>query len=276
MIKVLVDSASDYTMSEINEKGLLFVPLQIEMNGKTYLDEVEIDKQHFYELMIDSKEFYKTSQPSPQRYVTLFEEIKENKDSLICLCLSSQLSGTYQSAILAKSMVEYDSIYVIDTLSATCGIRLLTEMILKWIDDDVNIDTIVSRIENMKSRVRIVAGIDTLEYLARGGRISKSAALLGGFANIKPIIAIENGKVEMIGKARGINKATHFIQDWMERYEMDLQYPVYSIYSYGVENVERLEERLNLTCQRIQLGSTIGVHIGPGAFGLCFIGKDCV
>lgn len=192
------------------------------------------------------------------------------------MCLSSQLSGTYQSAILAKSMVEYDSIYVIDTLSATCGIRLLTEMILKWIDDDVNIDTVVSRIENMKSRVRIVAGIDTLEYLARGGRISKSTALLGGFANIKPIITIENGKVEMIGKARGINKATHFIQDWTERYEMDIQYPVYSIYSYGVENVERLEERLNLTCQRIRLGSTIGVHIGPGAFGLCFIGKDCV
>lgn len=76
MIKVLVDSASDYTMSEINEKGLLFVPLQIEMNGKTYLDEVEIDKQHFYELMIDSKEFYKTSQPSPQRYVTLLKKLR--------------------------------------------------------------------------------------------------------------------------------------------------------------------------------------------------------
>ncbi len=271
MIKVLVDSASDYTMDEINEKGLLFVPLQIEMNGKTYLDAVDINKQYFYESMMDSKEFYKTSQPSPQSYVTIFEEIKENKDTLICLCLSSQLSGTYQSAILAKSMIEYESIYVIDTLSATCGIRLLAQMALKWIEENEDVQTIVKRIEKMKSRIRIVAGIDTLEYLARGGRISKSVAMLGGFANIKPIISIENGKVEMIGKTRGVNKANHFIQYWIEENGIDEKYPIYSIYSYGLDNIKRLEEKLNLDCERVQLGSTIGVHIGPGAFGLCFI-----
>ncbi len=272
MIQLLVDSASDYTKEEVNEKGLLFVPLQIQMEGKTVLDEVEIDKQCFYEKMMDSKEFYKTSQPSPQNYVTLFEEIKENKDTLICLCLSSQLSGTYQSAILAKSIVDYDSIYVIDTLSATCGIRILCEMALKWIEEGVDVETIVDRIETLKSRIRIYASMDTLEYLARGGRLSKGAAMIGNFANIKPIISVVEGRVEVVSKARGVNKAISKMLEYIERDGVDHRYPIYSIYSYKEENVERLENRLNMECQRIRLGSTIGVHIGPGAFGLCFIG----
>ncbi len=271
MIKLLVDSASDYTKEEVNEKGLLFVPLQIQMDGKSVLDEIEIDKDTFYERMMDSKEFYKTSQPSPQSYVTLFEEVKENKDTLICLCLSSKLSGTYQSAMLAKNIVDYDSIYVIDTLSATCGIRLLCEMAIKWIKEKVDVEDIVDRLEKLKSRIRIYAGMDTLEYLARGGRLSKGAAMIGNFVNIKPIISIVEGKVEVVSKARGVNKAISKMLERIESDGVDYQYPMYTIYSYGVENVERLENRLNMDCKRIRLGSTIGVHIGPGAFGFCFI-----
>ncbi len=271
MIQLLVDSASDYTKEEVNEKGLLFVPLQIQMEGKTVLDEIEVDKQYFYERMMDSKEFYKTSQPSPQSYVTLFEEIKENEDTLICLCLSSKLSGTYQSAMLAKSIVDYDSIYVIDTLSATCGIRILCEMAIKWIEEKVDVEDIVDRLERLKSRIRVYASMDTLEYLARGGRLSKGAAMLGNFANIKPIISIVEGRVEVVSKARGVNKAISKILEHVESDGIDYQYPMYTIYSYKEENVERLENRLNCACERIRLGSTIGVHIGPGAFGFCFI-----
>lgn len=273
MIQILVDSASDYTKKEINEKGLLFVPLQITIEGQTYLDGVDIEKEEFYSRMISTKEFFKTSQPNPQNYVSVFEEIKENGDELICLCLSSALSGTYQSALLAKNLVEYENVHVIDTLSATCGIRLLCEVALKWIEEGKETKEIVSDLENLKSRIRIFAGVDTLEYLAKGGRITKTAATIGNLVSLKPIISVEEGKVEVIGKTRGVNKAVHYITDKMDENPTDESYPMYSIYSYGQENTEKLEKKMTIQTQRVQLGSTIGVHIGPGAFGVCYICK---
>ena len=123
MIRLLVDSASDYTQEEIENKNLYFVPLQIQIEGKNYLDGVDIDKETFYEKMMNSKEFFKTSQPSPQEFLDIFEKVKEKQETLICLSLSSKLSGTYQSACLAKDMVDYENIFIIDTLTAVADGR---------------------------------------------------------------------------------------------------------------------------------------------------------
>ena len=128
MIRLLVDSASDYTQEEIENKNLYFVPLQIQIEGKNYLDGVDIDTETFYEKMMNSKEFFKTSQPSPQEFLDIFEKVKKKQETLICLSLSSKLSGTYQSACLAKDMVDYENIFIIDTLTAAAGIRLLCEV----------------------------------------------------------------------------------------------------------------------------------------------------
>ena len=136
MIRLLVDSASDYTQEEIENKNLYFVPLQIQIEGKNYLDGVDIDKETFYEKMMNSKEFFKTSQPSPQEFLDIFEKVKEKQETLICLSLSSKLSGTYQSACLAKDMVDYENIFIIDTLTAVAGIRLLCEVAMNWIGEN--------------------------------------------------------------------------------------------------------------------------------------------
>lgn len=273
MIRLLVDSASDYIQKEIEERNLYFVPLQIQIEEKTYLDGVDIDKETFYEKMMNSKEFFKTSQPSPQVFLDIFEEVKKKQETLICILLSSKLSGTYQSACLAKDMVDYENIYIIDSLSATCGIRLLCEVALNWIDENRDVQTIVSDLEELKGKIRIYAGVDTLEYLAKGGRISKAAAAIGTLASIKPIISVEQGEVVVCGKTRGVNKATSMICDKVESDFIDMLYPVYSIYSYGTENTEKLENKLEVETKRVRLGSTIGVHIGPNAFGVCFVAK---
>lgn len=273
MIRILVDSSSDYTPEEIQNKNLYFVPLQIQIEGKNYLDGVDIDTKTFYEKMVNTKEFFKTSQPSPQIFLNIFEEVKRKKETLICLLLSSKLSGTYQSACLAKEMIDYPNIYIIDSLSATCGIRLLCEVALNWIDENKNVEEIVSKLENLKHKIHIYAGVDTLEYLARGGRISKTAAAIGTLASIKPIISVKNGEVVVAGKMRGVNKTTTFICDKVKSDMVDTLYPAYTIYSYGLENTKKLESKLDIPYERVQLGSTIGVHIGPNAFGICFVSR---
>lgn len=273
MIRLLVDSASDYTQEEIRNKNLYFVPLQIQIEGKNYLDGVDIDKETFYEKMMNSKEFFKTSQPSPQEFLDIFEEVKKKQETLICLSLSSKLSGTYQSACLAKDMVDYENIYIVDTLTAVAGIRLLCEVAINWIDENRSVENIVSGLEELKEHVHIYAGLDTLEYLAKGGRISKTAAAIGTLASIKPIICVEHGEVVVAGKTRGVNKATSVVCEKMQSDIVDTLYPVYTLYSYGLENVEKLESKLDFDVERVRIGSTIGVHIGPNAFGVCFVSK---
>lgn len=273
MIRLLVDSASDYTQEEIRNKNLYFVPLQIQIEGKNYLDGVDIDKETFYEKMMNSKEFFKTSQPSPQEFLDIFEKVKEKQETLICLSLSSKLSGTYQSACLAKDMVDYENIFIIDTLTAVAGIRLLCEVAMNWIGENRSVESIVSGLEELKEHVHIYAGLDTLEYLAKGGRISKTAAAIGTLASIKPIICVDHGEVVVAGKTRGVNKATSVVCEKMQSDIVDTLYPVYTLYSYGLENVEKLESKLDLDVNRVRIGSTIGVHIGPNAFGVCFVSK---
>lgn len=193
--------------------------------------------------------------------------MKEREETLICLTLSSKLSGTYQSACLAKDMVDYENIYIVDTLTAVAGIRLLCEVAINWIGENRSVENIVSDLEELKERVHIYAGLDTLEYLAKGGRISKTAAAIGTLASIKPIICVDHGEVVVAGKTRGVNKATSVVCDKMQSDIVD------TLYSYGLENVEKLESKLDIDVQRVRIGSTIGVHIGPNAFGVCFISK---
>ena len=114
MIRILVDSAADFSKKEIDEKGIYLVPLQVEFQEEQYLDGVNLERDEFYKKLVCEKDFPKTSQPSPQKFLDVFEEVKENGDELICILLSSALSGTYQSAQLARSMADYDKIYIVD------------------------------------------------------------------------------------------------------------------------------------------------------------------
>lgn len=278
MIKILVDSSSDYTMEEIKENGFQFVPLKISLAEKHYQDVVELKPDDFYELLIHTGNFPQTSQPSPQDFTEIFEDVKAKGDELICILLSSALSGTCQSAHLAKDMVDYEGIYIIDSLAATAMIRFMGDHAKQLIEKGYSAKEIVTKIESMKGKVKVVAGLDTLEYLHKGGRLSKASATIGELANLKPIITVtEEGRVSVIGKCLGKNKALNFLMKYLQDNERDTSFPLYTLYSYGSENTEKLEERLTKEGiafdGRVQLGSTIGAHIGPGAFAILYVIK---
>ena len=278
MIRIVVDSSSDYQIDEIREKKLDLVPIAITIGEKQYVDGVDLERNRFYEILEETGEFPKTSQPSPQQFLDIFLDAKEKGDQVVCILLSSALSGTCQSALLAKDMAEYEEIYVVDSLTATCNIKVLADHALELAAAGHSAGQIAERIEALKSKVKVVAALNTLEYLSRGGRLSRTAAALGDMAGLKPLITVtEEGEVAVLGKALGKNKAISHILRHLDGVEIDSEFPVYSLYSYGTENCEKFEEKLagrNIRMtERLQIGATIGAHIGPEAFGIIFVEK---
>ena len=277
MIKFLVDSASDYEKTETEKKGILRIPITITLKDKNILDG-EITKDEFYQLVQNADELPKTSQPSPQDFLDVFEKAKENDDELICILLSSKLSGTLQSATLAKSMAGYDKIHIIDSLSATYVIKMMTEYGIQLRDSGKNALEIVDELEKMKSKIKLYAVLDTLENLKKGGRLSTVEAGIGTLAKIKPLVTLtEDGKVGMKGKSIGRKKALADIVKLVEKENINTNYPIYNIYSYGMDNNKLFLDKLNeigiAPDESLQIGPTIGTHIGPGAYGIIFVKK---
>lgn len=278
MIRILVDSSTDFSMEEVKNKNLYHVPLTISLNGQDYLSGEDLTSDQFYELLTAGEDFPKTSQPSPQAFAQIFEQAKDKGEEIICVLLSSALSGTCQSATIAKDMVDYDGIYIVDSLTATIMTRVIVDYGLLLINQGKSAKEIAEALNDLKSKVKVAAGLDTLEYLYRGGRLNKAAATIGELANLKPVISVtEEGTVSVIGKCLGKNKALQFILKTLNGKELNTDFPLYTVYAYGSENTEKLEEKLAAegytVSARLQLGSTIGAHVGPGAFGIIYVEK---
>lgn len=273
MIKILVDSASDCKIQD----GIAdyFVPISVNIDGQEYQSGVNLTSDRFYELLPTCKEFPRTSQPSPQTFVEIFEQIKESGDQLIYLCLSSRLSGTYQGALIAKEMVDCDNIHIIDTLGVTHIIGVLAQYARDLINKGFSAGEVVDKCEELKAKIKVYAGVDTLEYLYKGGRLSRTSAAVGEVAGIKPIVTIADGRVESIGKCLGKIRAMNFILDKVKSHKINTDFPMYSLYTSGTENCEVLESKLSdsgyVMADRLQVGSTIGAHVGPGVYAVLFV-----
>lgn len=278
MVRFLVDTGADYEMSDLREQGIQNVSMKIQVGGKEYKDGVELGKNQFYELLTTSEEFPKTSQPSPQDFVEIFEDVKEKGDEMICVLIASKLSGTYQSGVLAKSIVDYDKIHIIDTKSVTVANKIMADYGKKLADEGKSFEEIVEELEGLVGKIKILAGLDTLEYLYKGGRLSKTAAAIGETVKIKPIIYITaEGEVGIAKKCLGKNRAVMDIKKIFMEEELDERFPLYSIYNYGTENTEGLEKKLADAGYTVdgmhQIGASIGAHVGPGAFGVVYVVK---
>ncbi len=273
MIKILVDSSADCNLQD----GIVdaIVPISVNIDGKEYKSGVDLTSDRFYELLQQCKEFPRTSQPSPQAFIEIFEQIKESGDQLVYLCLSSRLSGTYQGALIAKEMVDCDNIYIVDTLGATHIISMMASYARDLINKGFAAGEIADKCEDLKTKIKVYAGVDTLEYLYRGGRLSRASATVGEIAGIKPIVTISDGRVEPVGKCLGKIRAMNFILDKIKSHKINTDFPMYSLYTYGTENCQALEEKLKdngyETANRLQVGSTIGTHVGPGVYAVLFV-----
>lgn len=273
MIKIIVDSSADCNLQD----GIVdaIVPISVNIDGTEYKSGIDLTSDKFYELLQNAKEFPRTAQPSPQCFIDLFEQAQENGDQLIYLCLSSHFSGTYQGALIAKDMVDYDDIYVIDSIGVTHMITILANYARKLINEGLTAGEIVDKCEELKGKIKIYAGVDTLEYLYKGGRLSRASAAVGSIAGIKPIIAVQDGKVEVVAKAIGNLRAMNTLLEKLKSHTLNPDFPLYAMYTSGTENCETLEQKLADggydVAGRLQIGSTIGAHVGPGVYAVLFV-----
>lgn len=279
MIRVLVDSSADYTIEELQKKNIILVPLTITVDDEiNYQDEVELGRKEIYQLMVEQGRRVKTAQPSPEAFMNEFEKAKEAGDEIICILLSSALSGTYQAALLAKDMVGYDKIYVIDSLSATCTIQFMADRALDMIKENRTAKEIVDCLEEVKGRIKIHAALDTLKYLYLGGRVSKTTAIVADAVSVKPGITLTtDGKVLVEGKYLGVGRAIKELVKMIKEKPIDPEYPIYMLYSYSDINKEKLKKAVTEAgikiSDTVEIGATLGVHVGPGAFGFVYVEK---
>lgn len=236
-VQIIVDSTADFSAKEIEKRQITCIPMTVTFGNEQYIDGVDLTKEEFFVKLTNEKEFPKTSQPSPAKFAECFEEAKENGDDVVAILVSGALSGTVQSATIAKDIAEHEGVYIVDSNTVTLGIRLLVDHAVRMRDQGKSAAEIVERLEELKDRVRIYAGLDTLEYLQKGGRISKAAASLGRLAGIKPIITIdEEGKVAMCGKQRGNKNVFRQIIKYIDAEMPDENYSVYFLYSADKKN----------------------------------------
>lgn len=279
MIRIIVDSGSDLLPEVANRYSIQVLPLLANVDGVEYRDGIDLGRDGFYELLEETGAFPKTSQVSPHAFAEAFKEARVSGDEVIAITLSSALSGTYQSAKLAQAMVGEEGVYVVDSLSASYAIAMIAEYACALRDEGLSAKQIVAEIERFKGRVKLVAVLDTLEYLQRGGRLPKAAARLGEAAKLKPVIVIaEKGEVGLSTAVLGRKRALDTLLKKVAKYSFDDSFPAIPIYSYGTKTCEKMEGKLvdagiSLS-DRHQIGFVIGSHIGPGAYGIVFVESE--
>jgi len=278
MIRIITDSAADFEPWELEQYQITCIPLSVMLGDREYQENVNLSKTQFYELLTSTGEYPKTAQASPQALMDIFEEAKAAGDQAVYITLSSALSGTYQSAVAALDMAEFDEGYVIDSRNATGGQRMLVEHAVKLRDAGKKAAEIVAGVEAIRDRVVLYACIDTLEYLYRGGRISRTSYAMGSIAQIKPIISVDLlGSVAVPAKAMGMRKGMDFLCKQVQARTPDEAFPFYIMYTADRTNGELLAQRLRELGIEVpqehmmHVGAAIGSHIGPNACGLVYI-----
>ena len=273
--RIIVDSTADL-MPEYKSRESM-VPLTVHFGEEEYIDGVTIDHKTFYEKLIESDVLPSTSQATPDAFMKEFNKAKEAGEAAVVITLASKFSGTYQSAMIAAA--EYEDIYVVDSSSAAMGSGILVELAFRMIDEGKNAEQIAKALEEEKKKIVIVALVDTLEYLKKGGRISKAVAFAGGMLNIKPVLSVIDGEINMLGKARGSKMGNNLlVQEIDKAGGIDFSKPVLLGYSgisdallkkYIEDSRHIWEGNLN-EVRYTTVGSVIGTHAGPGAVVVAF------
>ena len=280
-IKILIDSASDITKEEAKNYGIELIPLIVNIEGKDYFDGVDLNANEFYEKLVECNEIPKTSQITPSRFIEKIDEMLLNDDQILIITLSSKLSGTYSSAVIAS--LEYlGKVFVVDSLSATIGERLLCEYALKLIQEGLTINQIIGKLNIEKNKINIIAMVNTLEFLKKGGRISSAALIASELFSIKPVLSLIDGEIKMIGKAIGSKKGNNLLNKLITNkggINFNKPYGVVwsgfndSVLKKYIQDCNHLWKDHTDIIPSYIIGSTIGTHVGPGVIGFAFFEK---
>lgn len=280
-IQFIIDSSSDISPEEAKELGVTLLPLTVRFGTEEFKDSVTLTHQEFYEKLIESDELPSTSQLTPFDYSNVFEQVVSAGDTAIVITLSSRLSGTYQSAVIAAQDYE-NKIFIVDSENACVGERILIQRALVLRGEGLSPEEIVDRLNEEKKHIHVLALLDTLEYLKKGGRISSAVAFAGGVLSIKPVVAVTNGEVSLVGKARGSKNGNNLLRELVTKSGgVNFDKPFALAYSgltdtllqkYIKDSAELWQGKTN-TLPISTVGCVIGTHVGPGAIAIAFFEK---
>lgn len=279
-VQFIIDSASDILPAQAKELGLIHLPLKVLFGKEEFLDAVNLSHEEFYEKLASSTDFPTTSQIPPFEFAQAYQKVTDAGDTAVVITLSGKLSGTYQSAVIAAADFE-GQIFVVDSENVSIGERILLLRGLELRSQGLSAGEIAEKLDEEKHQVRVFALLDTLQYLKKGGRISSAAAFAGTLLSIKPIIALTDGEVSLVGKARGSKQGLSLLCSLIEKEHFDFQKPYYAAYNGDSEKTLQkfLTESASIwqdetdTLPAATIGSTIGTHAGPGAVAIAFFEK---
>ncbi len=279
-IKIVIDSPSDIDLKEAEALGVTLIPMEIQFGDEKYEDGVNLTHEQFFEKLIESAELPKTSQINPYTFEEKFAPLVEEGHEVIAITISSKLSGTFRNAQTAAKKFG-NQVTVVDSLNASIGERLLCQYALRLIEDGKSAQEIVSLLNEAKKKINLIAVLDTLKYLKKGGRIGALTAFAGEMLSIKPVIGIIDGAVKLIGKAIGSKKGNNLLNTLVREKGIDFTMPYGVIWS-GLDDsmlLKYLKDSEHLwryqtdSVPSYPIGSTIGTHIGPGGIGVAFFAE---
>ena len=276
--RIVVDSTADILPEYLDQ--IQTVPLTVSFGEEEYIDGVTIDHRTFYQKLIETDAMPSTSQASPAAFAEQYDQAAAADEEVVVITISSKLSGTYQSAMIAAA--GRSSVYIVDSENASVGCGILVGLALRYLRDGMTASAIAEKLQEDKKKIVVIALLDTLEYLKRGGRISKAAAFAGGLLNIKPVISIADGEIQLLGKARGSKMGNNLLAQQIQKVGgIDFTKPVLLGYT-ALSDVllqKYIEDssylwRASLDAVRyVSIGSVIGAHAGPGAIAVAFFRK---
>ena len=279
-IRIIVDSTADM-VPEVAAR-VKTVPLTVHFGEAEYISGVDIDSQKFYEMLVESDVLPTTSQPTPFAFEEVFREAVEAGDEVVCLTCASKLSGTNQSANIAAAEFP-GKVHVVDSGTIAIGLGILAEHALYLLDKGLNAEEIVWKLLQKREKVRLLALVDTLEYLKKGGRISATVAFAGGMLNIKPVITLDGGEIKVLGKARGSRQGNNLLVQEIEKAGgVDFSRPLLLGYTglsdallrKYVSDSAQLWQKARAELPVAIVGSVVGTHVGPGAVAVAFFAAD--
>ena len=276
MIRIVTDTASDITVEQAADMNIDLVPLDITFEDGPCPQNTESDFALFYQRLEKCENLPITSRPSPEAYLKIFEEAKAAGDEVLVLTLSSGLSGTCESALMAQKMANYNGVYVVDTHQAILTQRILVEHAFKMRDEGYGAREIADKITALRDKVVVCGVVDTLKYLQKGGRIPASLARIGTFLHIKPVIVLEDKILKTLGKARGREAGIAMLFKRMEQDGFNRAYPCYVGYTSNRVLVEKFQQQLidrygSLTTRMHPIGGIIGTHCGTDCIAVAYV-----
>lgn len=279
-VKIILDSTVD-TIPAVREKCGI-VPLSVRFGDTEYIDGVTINHKTFYEKLVESDELPTTSQPTPDAFAQEYQKAVDAGQTAVVLTVSSELSGTYQSATIA-AMDFPGQVFVVDTRTVAIGSGILAQLAVEMAENGATAQQIVDTLNAERENVHLVAMLDTLEYLKKGGRISKTVAFAGNLLSIKPVVCVQDGAIQMLGKARGSKQANNLLVEQIQKAGgVDFDKPVLLGYT-GLSDIllqkyiadsAALWQDSKDELRYALIGSVIGTHAGPGAVAAAFFKKN--